>query len=160
MKKIIKLVINRVKSLVLEARSKAGITLIEIMIAITIIAIIGIVVYPMIMSLPEKARTEAAKQQIQSFGLALSLYSLDNGFYPTTDQGLMALIQKPESEPSPMNYNEGGYMKSKSVPKDPWGREYIYVSPGEHGNDYEIMSYGADGLEGGEGKNADIKSWE
>ncbi|MBN2039853.1 MAG: type II secretion system major pseudopilin GspG [Spirochaetes bacterium] len=160
MNRFFKIIINRITALIHELRSKAGITLIEIMIAITIIAIIGIVVYPMIMDLPQKARIQAAKQQMLSFGLALDRYSLDNGFYPTTEQGLQALVQKPDSEPSPMNYNEGGYMKSKNVPKDPWGREYIYVSPGENGNDYEIMSFGADGQEGGEGKNADIKSWE
>ena len=160
MNKLIKMIIHRIKALAREARSKAGITLIEIMIAITIIAIIGIVVYPMIMDLPQKARIQAAKQQMLSFGLALDRYALDNGFYPTSEQGLEALVKKPDSEPSPMNYNEGGYMKSREVPKDPWGREYTYASPGEHGNDYEIMSFGADGQEGGEGKDADIKSWE
>ncbi len=160
MKKIIKKLIYRVKTMISEVCSNAGVTLIEMIVAITIIAILGIIVYPMIMDLPQKARVQSAKQQILNFGIALDRYSMDNGFYPTTEQGLEALVKKPDSEPVPMHYNEGGYMKSKAVPKDPWGRSYVYESPGEHGNDYEIMSYGADGEEGGEGVNEDIKSWE
>ena len=160
MKNPFNIILNKINLFIAEMRSRAGFTLLEIMIVITIIAILGIIVTPMIMDLPQKARIQAAKQQIQNFGLALDRYSLDNGFYPTSEQGLQALVQKPTSDPMPMNYNEGGYIKTKEVPKDPWGRDYIYTCPGTHGNDYEIMSYGADGQEGGEGKNADIKSWE
>jgi general secretion pathway protein G len=160
MQKIIKIIFSRIKTVFAELKSEAGITLIEMIITITIIAILGIIVYPLIMDLPQKARTQAAKQQIQNFGIALDRYNLDNGFYPSTEQGLQALVSKSDSDPQPMNYNQGGYLKTKEVPKDPWGRPYIYASPGAHENDYEIMSYGADGQEGGEGKNADIKSWE
>ncbi len=160
MKNIIKIILNRIKILFSDLKSETGITLIEMLVALTIFAVLAIIVYPMIMDLPQKARTQAAKQQIQNFGLALDRYNLDNGFYPTSEQGLQALVTKPDSEPQPMSYNQGGYLKTKEVPKDPWGRPYIYVCPGTHENDYEIMSYGADGQEGGEGKNADIKSWE
>ncbi|HDP79250.1 MAG TPA: type II secretion system protein GspG [Spirochaetes bacterium] len=137
-----------------------GFTLLELLIVITIIGILSIVVVPRFMDIPQKARIEAARQQIAAFGLALDRYNLDNGVYPTSDQGLAALIQKPSTEPAPINYNDGGYLKKREIPKDPWGRDYVYQSPGSHGNDYEIMSYGADGVEGGEGTNADIKSWE
>ncbi len=140
--------------------SDEGFTLLELMIVITIIGILSLIVVPRFMDIPQKTRVEAAKQQIAAFGLALDRYNLDNGVYPTTDQGLQALVQKPGTEPMPMNYNEGGYLKKKEVPKDPWGHEYIYRSPGESGNEYEIMSYGADGKEGGEGTSSDIKSWE
>ena len=99
-------------------------------------------------------------QQISLFGQALELYQADNGTYPSTDQGLQALVEKPSSEPAPQNYMEGGYLKKRTIPKDPWGRDYVYVCPGQHGNDFEIMSFGADGQEGGEGENADVKSWE
>lgn len=160
MNKLLRKLANRIKAIIIQLKSEAGVTLIEMIIAITIIAIIGIVAIPRLMDLPQKARVQAAKQSILNFGLALDRYSLDNGFYPTTEQGLQALIKKPETEPLPMNYNDGGYLKAKEVPKDPWGRAFLYTCPGTHGNDYEIMSYGADGQEGGEGKNADIKSWE
>lgn len=137
----------------------SGFTLLELLIVITIIGILSIIVVPRFMDIPQKARVEAARQQIAAFGLALDRYNLDNGTYPTTEQGLISLIQKPTTEPLPQNYNEGGYLKKKEIPKDPWGREYLYNSPGSHGNDYEILCYGADGREGGEGVNADIKSW-
>ncbi|MCU0845530.1 MAG: type II secretion system major pseudopilin GspG [Spirochaetes bacterium] len=140
-------------------KGNGGFTLIELMIVIAIIGILSIIVVPRFMDIPQKARVEAAKQQIAAFGLALDRYNLDSGVYPTTEQGLAALIARPNTEPSPMNYNEGGYLKKKELPKDPWGRDYIYRSPGDQGNDYEIMSLGADGRDGGEGVNADIKSW-
>ena len=150
---------GRAKNLIEKLKSNEGITLIEIMIVITIIGILSILIVPRFMDLPQKARVQAAKQQISSFGLALDRYYLDNGFYPTTDQGLEALITMPNSEPAPSNYNEGGYLKKKEIPKDPWGGSYRYTSPGEQGNDYEIVSYGPDGKEGGEGVNTDITSW-
>lgn len=160
MKKIfINETIRRIKELIKSYKSEKGLTLIELMIVITIIGILLTLVVPRFMDLPEKAKVQAAKQQISAFGIALDRYYLDNGFYPTTEQGLETLITMPNTEPIPNNYNEGGYLKKKELPKDPWGRSFIYHSPGEHGNDYELMSYGADGREGGEGKNADIKSW-
>ena len=159
--KILKNILKRIKTLFGESKKDSGFTLIELIIAIAIIAILSIIAVPRLMDLPQKARREAAKQQIHNFELALERYSLDNnGLYPTSEQGLQALVTRPQSDPVPANYNEGGYLKSKEVPKDPWGRSYIYIYPGTHGNEFEIMSYGADGVEGGEGKNADIKSWE
>jgi general secretion pathway protein G len=157
MKNILIIIFNKIERLFAEIKSEAGITLIEMTITIAIIAILGIVVAPRLFEIPQKARVTAAKQQIQLFELALSQYDSDNGTFPTTEQGLEALVKKPAN--AELNkYNERGYIQK--IPKDPWGKDYIYISPGTHGNDYEIMSYGADGQEGGEGKNADIKSWE
>lgn len=146
--------------MLMQLKSDKGFSLLELMIVLTIIGILSIIVVPRFMDIPRKARIEAARQQIAAFGIALDRYYLDNGSYPTTQHGLEALIRKPDTEPIPMNYNEGGYLKKREIPKDPWGREYLYVSPGDHGNDYELMSYGADGEEGGEGEDADLKSWE
>lgn len=159
MKNIMTALLRRLLLMRESLASERGITLIELMIVITIIGILSLIVIPRFMDIPQKARVEAAKQQIASFSLALDRYNLDNGVYPTTEQGLRALVEKPSTDPAPMNYSEGGYLKKKEIPKDPWGREYLYRSPGEQGNDYEIMSYGADGKEGGEGTNTDIKSW-
>jgi general secretion pathway protein G len=159
MKHALKTLIGRAVDAAARMKGNGGFTLIELMIVIAIIGILSIIVVPRFMDIPQKARVEAAKQQIAAFGLALDRYNLDNGVYPTTEQGLAALIEKPSSEPAPMNYNEGGYLKKKELPKDPWGRDYIYRSPGDQGNDYEIMSLGADGRDGGEGVNGDIKSW-
>ncbi len=159
MKHALKTLIGRAVDAAARMKGNGGFTLIELMIVIAIIGILSIIVVPRFMDIPQKARVEAAKQQIAAFGLALDRYNLDNGVYPTTEQGLAALIEKPNSEPAPMNYNEGGYPKKKELPKDPWGRDYIYRSPGDQGNDYEIMSLGADGRDGGEGVNGDIKSW-
>jgi len=150
---------RRISMLRESLASERGITLIELMIVITIIGILSLIIVPRFMDIPQKARVEAAKQQLASFALALDRYNLDNGVYPSTEQGLRALVEKPSTDPAPMNYSEGGYLKKREIPKDPWGREFIYRSPGTHGNEYEIMSYGADGQEGGEGINSDIKSW-
>ena len=95
----------------------------------------------------------------ESLETALKLYKLDNGLYPETEQGLQALVVQPETEPVPRKWREGGYLDKGKVPKDPWGKEFAYLSPGAHG-DYDIISYGADGIPGGEGKNKDITSWE
>jgi general secretion pathway protein G len=157
MKSILIIIFNKIKSLCAEIKSEAGITLIEMTITIAIIAILGIVVVPRLLEIPQKARVTAAKQQIQLFELTLTQYEADNGSYPTTEQGLDALVKKPAG--AELNkYNERGYIQK--IPKDPWGKDYVYRCPGTQGNDYEIMSYGADGQEGGEGKNADIKSWD
>jgi general secretion pathway protein G len=157
MKNILRIFFNKLKKLLTEIKSEAGITLIEMTITIAIIAILGIVVVPRLLDIPQKARITAAKQQIQLFDLAISQYEADNGSYPTTEQGLQALVKKPAGSEM-TKYNERGYIQK--IPKDPWGKDYVYTCPGTHGNDYEIMSYGADGQEGGEGKNTDIKSWE
>ncbi|TAL31380.1 MAG: type II secretion system protein GspG [Spirochaetes bacterium] len=151
---------NRISRLGRDLAGRGGFSLLEIMIVITILGILAVMVVPRFMDLPKKARVAAAKQQIADIGMALEMYSSDNGNYPTTEQGLEALINKPSSEPSPQNYNEGGYLKKREVPKDPWGRAFLYRSPGEQSKDYELVSLGADGKDGGEGENADIRSWE
>ncbi|MGV7931230.1 MAG: type II secretion system major pseudopilin GspG [Spirochaetota bacterium] len=159
MKHALKTLIGRAADAAARMKGNGGFTLIELMIVIAIIGILSIIVVPRFMDLPQKARVTATKIQIGSLETALKQYNLDNGVYPTTEQGLIALVQKPTSEPIPNNYNESGYLDKKEVPKDPWGRDYIYRSPGDQGNDYEIMSLGADGRDGGEGVNGDIKSW-
>lgn len=127
------------------------------MVVVVIIGILASVVVPRIMDNPDKARVAKAKNDIQALGSALDLYRLDNYIYPNTDQGLDALVTLPTSSPEPPNWKQGGYIKKLS--KDPWGNDYLYLSPGEHG-DYDIYSLGADGAPGGEGPAADIGSWD
>lgn len=137
-------------------RKQSGFTLIEIMVVVAIIAILGATVVPLIMDRPNQARVVRAKTDIQNFSAALDLYRLDNFNYPSTEQGLQALIEKPSGDPEPGNWNEGGYVKG--LGKDPWGREYVYQSPGE-GGEYDIISLGNDGVDGGEGFDTDITNW-
>jgi general secretion pathway protein G len=96
---------------------------------------------------------------IEGIETALKLYRLDNGFYPTTEQGLKALTEAPAIPPVPRNWREGGYLEKGKVPKDPWGNDFVYLCPGSH-DEFDLMSYGADGQLGGEGKNKDVTSWE
>lgn len=137
-----------------------GFSLIELMIVVVILGLLAGVLVPRIMDRPDEARVTTAKTDISTLEQALRLYYLDNGNYPTTEQGLEALINKPDSEPVPNNWRSGGYLEASSVPKDPWGNEYIYRSPGDEGRDYEIISLGADGEEGGSGFDSEIRSWE
>lgn len=139
------------------AAKATGFTLIELMVVIVILGVLAGLVVPRITEKPEEARRVKAKMQIQELSSALKEFKIDNGFYPSTEQGLQALVEKPAVGNTPRNYPSGGYMSK--IPKDPWGNEYVYIRPGEHG-DFDIMSYGADGEEGGEGNNADVKSWE
>lgn len=136
-----------------------GFTLIELMVVIVILGILAGLIVPRIMGRPEEAKQLKAKIQIESLETALKLYKLDNGGYPGTEQGLQALTEKPETGTIPKKWREGGYLEKGKLPKDPWGNDFIYLSPGAHG-DYDIISYGADGVPGGEGKNLDISSWE
>ncbi len=138
----------------MNVRKQKGFTLIELMVVVVILAILAAFVVPMVMDRPDEARTVKAKQDIASISSALNLYKLDNYHYPTTDQGLEALVKKPTAEPVPPNWKP--YLKQ--LPKDPWGRPYLYVSPGEHGP-FDLYTLGADGQEGGEGANADIGNW-
>lgn len=138
-------------------RDRAGFTLIEIMVVIVILGLLAALVVPKLIGRTEEAKKTQSRVQIRSVEQALELFKLDNGFFPTTDQGLEALVRMPDSGRSPKNYRKGGYLDR--VPKDPWGNAYVYVSPGSHG-DYDISSYGADGAPGGEGEDADINSWE
>ncbi len=141
-------------------KGQDGFTLIELMVVVIILGILATLLVPKLLSRPDQARVVKAKNDIKAIESALKMYKLDNGFYPTTEQGLMALIKKPDIEPIPEHYNEGGYLDYDDVPLDPWGHRYIYRSPGDEGRDFEIISYGADGKPGGSGYDADIKSWE
>jgi general secretion pathway protein G len=137
-----------------------GFSLIELMIVVVILGLMATLLVPRIMDRPEEARVAKARIDMRTLESALRLYRLDNGNYPTTEQGLAALVRKPEIEPLPRNYRTGGYLETASVPKDPWGNEFRYRSPGEQGREYEIISLGADGKEGGTEFAQDIKSWQ
>lgn len=142
-----------------KLKNRGGFTLIEIMVVIVILAMLAALVGPKLMGRTDDAKVTDARVQIKNIETALKLYKLDNGFYPGTEQSLGALVTKPTVGVIPKNYKDGGYLESKKIPKDPWGNDYLYVSPGEHG-DYDLFSYGIDGAKGGEGKNADITSWD
>jgi len=136
-----------------------GFTLIELMVVIVILGILAGLIIPRIMGRPEEAKRLKANMQIESLETALKLYKLDNGMYPDTEQGLQALVEQPETGTQPKSWRKGGYLDKGKVPKDPWGNEFVYLSPGVHG-EYDIISYGADGVSGGDEKNKDINSWE
>ena len=136
-----------------------GFTLIELMVVIVILGILAGLIIPRIMGRPEEAKQLKAKMQIESLETALKLYKLDSGMYPDTEQGLQALIEQPETGIVPKNWRKQGYLEKGRLPKDPWGNEFVYLSPGAH-DDYDIISYGADGVPDGEDKNRDINSWE
>ncbi len=142
--------------ILLQRRRLAGFTLIEILVVVVILAILVGLVAPRIMERPDEARVVAAKNDVRAILTGLKLYRLDNGSYPTTDQGLLALVQKPQGGNVPVNWKTGGYLDR--MPKDPWGHDYQYLNPGVHG-EVDVFSYGADGAPGGEGMNADIGSW-
>lgn len=137
----------------------SGFTLLEIIVVVFIIGLLAAIVAPKFIGRTDDAKIASAKVQIGNFSTALKLYKIDSGSYPSTEQGLDALITKPTAGKIPNNYREGGYLEQKNIPLDPWGNPYVYVSPGLHG-DYDIISFGADGKEGGEGKDADISSWD
>ena len=138
-------------------RRRSGFTLIEVMVVVAILAILAAVIVPRVMDEPAKARRAKVQQDIRAIESALDLYKLDNYRYPTTDQGLEALVRPPTSGPEPKNYKDGGYLRK--LPKDPWGNPYHYLHPGEHG-EIDIYSLGADGSRGGSDENADIGNWE
>ncbi len=138
-------------------RRARGFTLIEIMVVIAILGILAALVVPKIMGRPDEARIVAARQDIAAIRQALNLYRLDNQRYPTTEQGLQALVEKPASGPIPGNWKTGGYLER--LPSDPWGAPYQYLNPGLRG-EVDIYSLGADGAAGGAGNDADIGSWE
>ena len=138
-----------------RARTRAF-TLIEVMVVVAILAVLAALIVPKVMSRPDEARVVAARQDIASLLQALKLYRLDNLRYPTTEQGLAALVTRPTLAPVPSNWKPGGYLER--LPRDPWGHAYQYLSPGLHG-EIDVFSFGADGAAGGEGFDADIGSW-
>ena len=139
-------------------RNQRGFTLIELMVVVLILGILAAIITPRIIGRTDDARVTEAKVQIRNLETALKLYKLDTGTYPTTEQGFDALIEKPATGVIPKKWREGGYLEVKKIPSDPWGNPYIYISPGLHG-DYDIVSYGADGVRGGEGFDKDIENW-
>jgi general secretion pathway protein G len=141
----------------LHSRGQRGFTLIEIMVVMAILAILAALMVPKIMSGPDEAKRVAAKQDIGTVMQALKLYRRDNGRYPTQEQGLRALIEKPATDPVPNIWKDGGYLER--LPNDPWGNAYQYFNPGVH-SEIDVFSYGADSMQGGESNDADIGSWE
>ena len=137
----------------IRKRNNGGFTLLELMIVIVILGILGAIVAPKFMDEPHKARVVQAKMQIENLSTAVKKFYLDNGFYPTTEQGLEALVTRPAIGKTPKNYPANGYITK--IPKDPWGNDYVYTAPGQK-VPFEIMSLGSDGAEGGEGEAADI----
>ncbi len=132
-----------------------GFTLIELMVVIVILGLLATIIMPKILDRPEQARRLTAKVQIKNIQSALALFKTDTGRFPTTSQGLEALI----NDPGLKGWKQGGYIEGSKVPIDPWGNPYMYLCPGVHGEDYEIESYGKDGEDGGSGDDADIESW-
>ena len=136
-----------------------GFTLIELMVVIIILGILAMWVAPKIMSRPGEAKQVKARLDIQNLETALKLYKLDNGSYPSTEQGLQALVERPETGIIPKKWKKGGYLEKGRVPKDPWSNDFVYLSPGLKG-DFDIICYGGDGVPGGEDENKDINNWE
>ena len=138
-------------------RSRGGFTLLEIMVVIVILGLLAALVVPKLIGRTEEAKRTQTRLQMKNLEQALQLFKLDNGFYPETEQGIEALVQAPEIGRIPKNYRKEGYIDR--VPNDPWGNPYVYVSPGTHGA-FDITSYGADGVPGGEDEDGDINSWD
>ncbi len=136
-----------------------GFSFIELMVVIVIMGILMTAVAVNLMDAPGEARQSQAKVDIKTIETALKLYKLDNGAYPSTEQGLLALVEAPETGTLPKKWRKGGYLEQRKVPRDPWQNELVYLCPGSHG-DYDIISYGGDGVPGGEDENADINDWE
>ena len=136
-----------------------GFTLIELMVVIVILGILAGLIIPRIMGRPEEARRMKARVQIESIETALKLYKLDTGSYPTTEQGLQALVELTQVDSLVKNWRKGGYLERGKVPKDPWENDFVYLEGGESG-DFQLSSYGKDGEPGGEDENADINNWE
>jgi general secretion pathway protein G len=140
----------------MNSKQQRGFTLIEVMIVVVILGILASIVVPKIMGRPDEARATRTLQDIRAIGAALDLYRLDNFNYPSTEQGLEALVKKPANLPAGARWKQGGYLDQ--LPADAWGKPYLYLKPGLHG-EYDLYSFGADGVEGGEEANADIGNW-
>ena len=140
------------------AACRRGFTFVEILVVVMILGLLAALVVPRIMGRTDEAKRTAAKVQIRNLEAALQLYKLDNGVYPSTEQGLRALVEKPTTGVVPKKWKLGGYIPK--LPEDPWGNHYRYLSPSpKQRGDYEILSYGTDGEPGGDGINADIENW-
>ena len=140
----------------MKARNNAGFSLVEILVVLVIMGLLISVVAPTVLNRADEARVQKAYADFKAIETALKIYRLDNYVYPTTEQGLEALVKPSTLEPEPRNFKEGGYLEE--VPIDPWGRPYLFLSPGEHG-EVDIYTLGADGLTGGEDQSADIGNW-
>ncbi|MEM8848454.1 MAG: type II secretion system major pseudopilin GspG [Pseudomonadota bacterium] len=139
------------------SRRDAGFSLLELMVVVVILSIIALAIVPRVIDRPDQARVARAQSDIAAVSSALELYRLDNLRYPTTEQGLAALVTPPVTDPVPANYAANGYIDR--LPRDPWGQPYQYLSPGVHGS-YDVFTYGADGAAGGTGSDADLGSWD
>ena len=137
--------------------SQAGFSLVEILVVLVIMGLLISVVAPTVLNRADEARVQKAQADFKAIETALKIYRLDNYVYPTTEQGLQALVEPSTLEPEPRNFKQGGYLPE--LPIDPWGRPYLYLSPGETG-EVDLYSLGADGISGGEGQNADIGNWK
>ena len=145
------------KNLLRTPRSDRGLTLVEVLVVITILGILAALIVPSVINRPDDARALAARQDIATIVQALKLYRLDNLRYPTTEQGLQALVAAPTLTPFAPNWKTGGYLER--LPKDPWSHPYRYLQPGVRG-EADVFSYGADGVQGGTGRDADVGSWD
>ncbi len=142
--------------MIAQIRKSQGFTLIEVMVVVVILGILAAFIVPKIIGRPDEAKVAKVKSDVRALQTALDLYRLDNGVYPTTEQGLKALVSKPTSDPIPTAWRQGGYIQKLN--DDPWGRPYLYANPGEH-LEVDIFSYGAAGKPGGEGINATVGNW-
>ena len=141
----------------MKRRNNAGFSLVEILVVLVIMGLLISVVAPTVLNRADEARIQKEQADFKAIETALKIYRLDNFVYPTTEQGLEALVEASSLDPEPRNFKEGGYLEE--LPIDPWGRPYLYLSPGEHKN-VDIYSLGADGLSGGDGQNADVGNWK
>lgn len=151
--------VSKTRKLLLEKEKNSGFTLIELLVVLVIIGILAGYIGPKIMGHPEEAKRTKAALQIQGIETALKLYKLDNGMYPTTEQGLQALIEAPSTGKLAPKWREGGYLEKSRIPLDPWSNEFVYLSPGLNG-DFDLSSFGGDGEAGGEGDAQDVNGWE
>ncbi len=142
----------------MQGGSRAGFSLVEVLIALVIVAILGGVVALNLVGTTDEAKITGTRTQIQVLSTALKLYNAQQGQLPTQSQGLEALLRAPTQPPIPPRYPQGGYLESRTVPLDAWGRPFLYLVPGREGQPYEIISYGADGIPGGQGKDADLSN--
>ena len=140
-------------------KTNQGFTLIELLVVILILGLLAGIVGPRLFGHTEEAKLTKARVQIENLSSALKMYKIDNDQYPSTEQGLEALVSEPQTGNIPKKWKKGGYLAKKQIPKDPWGNDYVYLSPGAH-DDFDIISYGADGQPGGEDANKDINSWD